>query len=63
MTTLTQTAAHSRPAGPNRQRFTLLVLLGVYPLITGISYAVAPLTSGSAPSSSPPSWRRSWSTG
>ncbi len=42
MTTLAQSAA--RPAGPNRFRFALLVLLGVYPLVTAISYAIAPLT-------------------
>lgn len=35
-----------RPAGPNRLRFTLLVLIGVYPLITGLSYAVGPFTAG-----------------
>ncbi len=44
MTTASVTAA--RPAGPNRLRFTLLVLLGVYPLITAISYAVGPFTAG-----------------
>ncbi|RYE06728.1 MAG: hypothetical protein EOP22_20260 [Hyphomicrobiales bacterium] len=36
----------TRPAAPNRFRFTLLVLLGVYPLITGLSYAVGPFTAG-----------------
>lgn len=44
MTTLAEPAA--RPAGPNRFRFALLVLLGVYPLVTAISYAIAPLTTG-----------------
>lgn len=39
-------AAPARPAGPNRLRFSLLVLIGVYPLITAISYAVAPFTAG-----------------
>jgi antibiotic biosynthesis monooxygenase (ABM) superfamily enzyme len=48
MTTLSSTspAAPARPAGPNRLRFALLVLVGVYPLVTGISYAIAPLTAG-----------------
>jgi len=44
MTILAEPAA--RPAGPNRFRFALLVLLGVYPLVTAISYAIAPLTAG-----------------
>lgn len=36
-----------RPAARlDRFRFSLLVLVGVYPLITAISYAVAPLTAG-----------------
>jgi antibiotic biosynthesis monooxygenase (ABM) superfamily enzyme len=39
-------AATARPAGPNRLRFALLVLVGVYPLVTGISYAIAPFTAG-----------------
>lgn len=38
--------ASPRSAGPNRQRFSLLVLIGVYPLVTGISYAIAPFTAG-----------------
>ena len=46
MTTQTFNTAHTKPAGPNRRRFTFLVLLGVYPLITAISYATAPLTAG-----------------
>ena len=48
MTTLSSTTstAPTRPAGPNRQRFALLVLIGVYPLVTGISYAIAPFTAG-----------------
>ena len=44
MTTLAEPAA--RPAGSNRFRFALLALLGVYPLVTAISYAIAPLTAG-----------------
>lgn len=48
MTTLSSvpSGAATRPAGPDRLRFTLLVLLGVYPLITAISYATAPFTAG-----------------
>ena len=46
MTTLASTTAPARPAVPNRQRFAVLVLLGVYPLVTGISYAIAPFTAG-----------------
>ena len=46
MTTLTSTNAPARPAVPNRQRFAVLVLVGVYPLVTGISYAIAPFTAG-----------------
>ena len=46
MTTLASTTAPARPAVPNRQRFAVLVLVGVYPLVTGISYAIAPLTAG-----------------
>lgn len=49
MNTLNPSAAPTaaaRPAGPNRARFMLLVLIGVYPLITAISYAIAPLTAG-----------------
>lgn len=42
----TQAIPAGRPAAPNRLRFTLLVLLGVYPLITGLSYAVGPFTAG-----------------
>jgi antibiotic biosynthesis monooxygenase (ABM) superfamily enzyme len=45
MTTLASTAP-ARPAAPNRLRFSLLVLIGVYPLVTGISYAIAPFTAG-----------------
>ena len=45
MTTLTSTAP-ARPAGPNKFRFALLVLVGVYPIVTAISYAIAPLTIG-----------------
>jgi antibiotic biosynthesis monooxygenase (ABM) superfamily enzyme len=39
-------AAPGRSAGPNRVRFSLLVMIGVYPIITAISYAVAPFTAG-----------------
>ena len=46
MTTLASTTAPARPALPNRQRFAVLVLVGVYPLVTGISYAIAPFTAG-----------------
>ena len=46
MTILASTTAPARPAVPNRQRFAVLVLLGVYPLVTGISYAIAPFTAG-----------------
>lgn len=48
MSTVAQPAARptTRPAGPNRFRFALLVLIGVYPLVTAISYALAPLTAG-----------------
>lgn len=31
---------------PNRPRFALLVLLAVYPLVTGLLYAMAPVTPG-----------------
>ena len=49
MTTLSQATiatTSTRPATPSRHRFTLLVLVGVYPLITAISYATAPFTAG-----------------
>jgi antibiotic biosynthesis monooxygenase (ABM) superfamily enzyme len=48
MTTLTSnmSTGPARTARPNRQRFALLVLIGVYPLVTGISYAIAPFTAG-----------------
>lgn len=36
--------APAKPVGPNRLRFSLLVLIGVYPLVTGISYAIGPFT-------------------
>lgn len=36
--------AHLTPL--SRPRFALLVLIGVYPLITCIAYLVAPLTTG-----------------
>ena len=45
MATLASTAPVAS-AGPNRQRFAFLVLVGVYPLVTGISYAIAPFTAG-----------------
>ena len=51
MTTATSTAAPAveKPTGPSpaaRARLALLVLIGVYPLITAIIYAVAPFTEG-----------------
>jgi antibiotic biosynthesis monooxygenase (ABM) superfamily enzyme len=48
MTTLAPAATPvpARRAGPNKLRFAVLVLIGVYPLVTGISYAIAPLTAG-----------------
>jgi antibiotic biosynthesis monooxygenase (ABM) superfamily enzyme len=48
MTTATQTfnPAAAKPAMPKRHRMTLLVLIGVYPIITAILYALAPLTAG-----------------
>lgn len=42
-------AAPSKPAGPSlaaRTRMALLVLVAVYPVITGIIYLVAPFTEG-----------------
>jgi antibiotic biosynthesis monooxygenase (ABM) superfamily enzyme len=36
----------ARPTAPNRHRLALLVLIGVYPLITAIIYGVAPFTAG-----------------
>ena len=38
--------ASQQPAVPSRHRLALLVLVGVYPLITAIIYAVAPFTAG-----------------
>lgn len=38
--------AAPKPAVPSRHRLALLVLIGVYPLITAIIYAVAPFTAG-----------------
>jgi antibiotic biosynthesis monooxygenase (ABM) superfamily enzyme len=43
------TIAPAQPATPSaavRARLALLVLIGVYPLITAIIYAVAPFTAG-----------------
>lgn len=37
-------ASTPRPAGPNRHRLALLVLVFVYPLITALLYAMGPLT-------------------
>lgn len=34
------------PRGPSRPRLALLMLIAVYPLITAVLYAVAPLTEG-----------------
>ena len=34
------------PRKPSRTRFTLLVFLCVYPLVTGVLYALMPLTLG-----------------
>ncbi len=42
----TPTHASQRPALPSRHRLALLVLVGVYPLITAIIYGVAPFTVG-----------------
>jgi antibiotic biosynthesis monooxygenase (ABM) superfamily enzyme len=42
-------AAPAKPTGPSaaaRARLATLVLIGVYPLITAIIYAVAPFTEG-----------------
>lgn len=42
-------AAPAKPAGPSlaaRSRMALLVLVAVYPVITGIIYLVAPFTEG-----------------
>ena len=36
----------AKPAMPNRSRMTFLVILGVYPIITAILYALGPLTAG-----------------
>lgn len=30
----------------SRNRFTVLVMIGVYPLVTGLLYAIIPLTEG-----------------
>lgn len=49
MTTATSAAPGATPAGPSavaRARLAMLVLIGVYPLITAIIYAVAPFTEG-----------------
>jgi len=35
-----------RPAMPDRNRLALLVLVGVYPIITAILYVLGPLTAG-----------------
>ena len=35
-----------KPAMPNRNRLALLVLVGVYPIITAILYVLGPLTAG-----------------
>lgn len=48
-TTAAPAAANAKPAGPSaaaRARLATLVLIGVYPLITAIIYAVAPFTEG-----------------
>jgi antibiotic biosynthesis monooxygenase (ABM) superfamily enzyme len=48
-TTAAPAAAPAKPAGPSaaaRARLATLVLIGVYPLITAIIYAVAPFTEG-----------------
>ena len=36
----------AKPAMPNRNRLALLVLVGVYPIITAILYVLGPLTAG-----------------
>jgi antibiotic biosynthesis monooxygenase (ABM) superfamily enzyme len=48
-TTAAATPAAAKPAAPSaaaRARLAGLVLIGVYPLITAIIYAVAPFTEG-----------------
>jgi len=48
-TAATATAAPAKPATPTlaaRTRMALLVLIAVYPVITGIIYLVAPFTEG-----------------
>lgn len=42
----TDPASAAKPAMPNRNRMALLVLIGVYPIITAILYLVGPLTAG-----------------
>ena len=37
---------HTARRTPNRAKFSLLVLIGVYPLVTAISYAIGPFTAG-----------------
>lgn len=39
-----QTPAAARPPVPNRHRMALLVLVGVYPIVTAILYGLGPLT-------------------
>ncbi|SFK04618.1 hypothetical protein [Celeribacter neptunius] len=38
------TATATPPRRPNRLRLSLFVFLGVYPLVTALIYALAPLT-------------------
>ncbi|WP_244906101.1 hypothetical protein [Celeribacter ethanolicus] len=38
-------AIPAAPKRPNRIRFSFFVFLGVYPLVTALIYALAPLTS------------------
>lgn len=45
-TATADTAPRSRAPVPSRHRMALLTMVGVYPLITAIIYAVAPFTTG-----------------
>ncbi|MEQ1900711.1 MAG: hypothetical protein ABL866_08250 [Devosia sp.] len=39
-------SAPAKPAMPDRNRMALLVLIGVYPIVTGLLYLIGPLTTG-----------------
>lgn len=45
VTSPTVTTSPTTPRKPNRLRFSAFVFLGVYPLVTAVIYALAPLTS------------------